>query len=192
MQKAICMKNAKRLEHGGSLILNKRKARRPLVVTRSHHLVLKSDFAKGDRSLLKFKKLIKRLIKKSARRFNIKIFGMAIVGNHIHLQVFGQRKVDLQNFFRMAAGQIAQNILNKNPLNQLEILKRERDSKIKNRLKENKFWQSRVYSRVVSWGFDFINVWAYIIRNRLEAAKIIPYRVRKIYIDDFLKDREST
>jgi REP element-mobilizing transposase RayT len=185
------MKKARRQEHGGSLLLKKRKSRRPLDLNKFHHLVLKSDFAYGERSLLQFRKMIKRVIRISASRFHIKIFAMAIVGNHIHLQIFGKDRLEIQNFFRVSAGHIAQKILKKSPLKNWEVLKRNADSKNKLRLNENKFWQSRVYSRVVSWGFDCLNVWAYIIQNKLEAANIIPYRKRKKYIKNFSKGTDS-
>ncbi len=176
------MKEQARLEHGGSLLVGKRRVRRPLSLEKSHHLVLKSDFAYGARSLLRHRPLIKYIIKRTARRFEIKILGRAIVGNHIHLLVVGNRRDQLQNFFRVVAGHIAQKILKKVPLNRYERMKRSAEAnglRRKTRERENKFWQTRVYSRVVRWSFDFVNVWRYIIQNELEVARIIPYKTRK-------------
>lgn len=46
------------------------------------------------------------------------------------------------------------------------------------REKSNKFWQTRIYSRLMSWGRDFKNVKKYILQNTLEALGILPYTPR--------------
>lgn len=138
-------------EHGGSLSIGKRKSQRPLSVKRPIHLVLKSSLAVGSRSLLRHRPLVEKIINKSKKRFNIRVYEFAIVSNHIHLLIKGYSRKDLQNFFRTVAGHIAQEILRRCPLNCSEAV----EAGGAPRTKENKFWQSRIYSRIVTWGREW-------------------------------------
>ncbi len=172
-----------RKEHGGTLSLGKRRKQRPLSLKTPLHLVLKSDFAHASRSLLRHRPLIEKIITKAKKRFRIRVYEVAIVSNHIHLVVKGRHRRDLQNFFRVVAGHIAQDILRQFP-----ILPRERaraggapNKSVrtgKTREKENKFWQTRIYSRIVSWGREYLRVKRYVIQNTLEALGLIPYKAR--------------
>ncbi len=162
-------------EHGGSLAIGKRKTHRPLSIKKPVHLVLKSPLATGKRSLMRHRPLIEKVIARSKKRFGIRVYEFAIVSNHIHLLVKGYTRIDLQNFFRTVAGHIAQEILRRCPLNENEIQQTGGAPKTK----ENKFWQSRIYSRVVSWGREYLSVKGYVVQNTLEALKLIPYMARK-------------
>ncbi len=169
-----------RKEHGGTLSLGKRRKQRPLSLKTPLHLVFKSDFAYASRSLLRHRPLIEKIITKFKKRFHIRVYEMAIVSNHIHLVVKGHRRRDLQNFFRVVAGHIAQEILRQFP-----ILPGERtrtggapNKTGKTREKENRFWQTRIYSRIVSWGREYLSVKKYVIQNALEALGLIPYKTR--------------
>ncbi len=109
---------------------------------------------------------------------------MAIVSNHIHIIIKGRHRRDLQNFFRMVAGHIAQEILREFPILPIERAKKggapaEELKTTKTREKENKFWQTRIYSRIVSWGREYLHVKKYVIQNTLEALGFIPYKIRK-------------
>jgi len=177
---------ASRKEHGGTLLLGKRRARRPLSIKSPLHLVLRSDFAVGARSLLRHRSLINAILDKAAKKFGVSIYERAIVSNHIHLLIRGKNRTQLQNFFRVVAGHIAQQILRKFPLirgekprvsggapsSQIPLPKRSRE-------RENKFWQTRIYSRILSWGREFKTVKAYVIQNTLEALGIMTYKKRK-------------
>lgn len=101
---------------------------------------------------------------------------MAVVSNHIHILIKGHSRRDLQNFFRVVAGHIAQEILRRFPVFPREIAKRGGASEI--REKENKFWQTRIYSRIVGWGREYLNVRKYVIQNALEALGLIPFKTR--------------
>lgn len=177
-----------RKEHGGSLLLGRRRKQRPLSVKTPLHLVLKSDFATSSRSLLRHRPLIESIIKNAQRRFHIRVYEMAIVSNHIHLLIKGKHRRDIQNFFRVVAGHIAQEILRQFPILESERHKkhwggapsrqRQTEAPHATRDKENKFWQTRLYSRVVSWGREFFNVKKYVVRNTLEALGFITYKSR--------------
>lgn len=165
-----------RNEHGGTLLVGKRRKQRPLSLKKPLHLVLKSDFAYGSRSLLRHRPLIEKVINKAKKRFAIRVYELAVVSNHIHILVKGQSRRELQNFFRVVAGHIAQELLRRIPVLPSERVKRGGASEI--REKENKFWQTRIYSRIIGWGREYMGVKKYVILNALEALELIPYKTR--------------
>ena len=172
-----------RKEHGGTSSVGKRRRQRPLSVKTPLHLVLRSDFAFGSRSLVRHRPLIEKVIKKAQNLFHIRIYEMAIVSNHIHIVVKGKRRRDLQNFFRVVAGHIAQEILREFPILPYEKARgggaptaNLKTTRI--REKENKFWQTRIYSRIVSWGREYLHVKKYVIQNTLEALGLVHYKIR--------------
>jgi REP element-mobilizing transposase RayT len=182
-------------EHGGSLLDGKRRSRRPLSHKKPIHLTLRSDFAYGPRSLMRHRPLIKGIIAKAARKFHVRIYETGWASNHIHLLVRGKSRIGLQNFFRVVAGHIAQKILQEFPITKNErewrggarhlrankpaadaggALKTET-----RRTGENKFWQYRIYSKVLTWGRQYIQTKKYLVQNTLEALGIIAYKPRK-------------
>ena len=193
-----------RKEHGGVLSLRSRRLRRPLSTKHPLHLTLRSDYAYGSRSLLKHRALINHIGKKFSRRFGVQIYRQAICGNHLHLLVRGTHRVGLQNFFRVFAGHIAQQILGTAPISEAErskVLRAQmkqsrggapqfeapsqklvtfRRKKESNGCKKNqrKFWALLTYTRLMSWGKEFTAVSDYILRNTLEALRLIAYQPR--------------
>ena len=176
-QKQICLfpKVKTVNEHGGSLGLGKRRRRRKMNLKTPLHLVMRSDFAYGRRSLLRHRPLIEKILRKAQTRFSVRIYERAIVSNHIHLLVKGKSREGLQNFFRVVAGHIAQDILREFPIMEVE----RRRAGGAPREGANKFWQTRIYSRIVSWGREFKAVKKYVLNNVLEALGIIAYKPRK-------------
>ena len=176
MQQKSFFKSSRKA-HGGHLSLNKRRCRRPINIRTPFHIVLRSDLAKGSRSLIKHKILVRRVMQKASKKFGIQVYKKAICGNHIHMLIRGKSKPDIQNFFRVLAGHVAQEILRQFPL----LCAKEWGGAPKKGCKKNqrKFWSLLLYSRVVSWGRDFSNVTNYIIQNTLEALNLIPYQPRK-------------
>lgn len=173
-----------RTQHGGSLLLGRRRSRRPLATKTPLHVVMRSDFAYEKRSLTKNKARILRILDRSARRFRIRVYEKAIVSNHIHLVIRGRRRIDIQNFFRVFAGHTAQEILEEFPIGAKDRPRsggapRVDNERNKTREKENKFWETRVFTRIVSWGRDYIYVIKYVIQNQMEADGLVPYRERK-------------
>jgi REP element-mobilizing transposase RayT len=198
------LKSKLRREHGGQITLGRRRRKRPLDLKQPHHLVLKSDFAHGQRMLTRHRPLIKRIIQKFKKRFDIKVYEFAIVSNHIHILAKGRSRSDLQNFFRVVAGHTAQEILRLHPIlakDQPQVgggapgalpdqgrggapgpapapARTSTPAPRKIRERENKFWQTRIYSRVVSWGREFMAVKKYVLQNTLEALGVIAYEPR--------------
>ena len=181
-------------EHGGSLAIGKRRAKRPLNLKLSHHVTLKSHYAIGARSLFRHKKFIQGLIKKNSLRFEVKVYECAIQGNHIHLLVKAKTREGLQNFFRVVAGHSAQRILKDYPLKleaggarstegkqiqkALGAEKKRGHQTLECRKNQRKFWSYLLYSRVVSWGQEFKTVIGYIQKNTMELLQIIAYEPR--------------
>lgn len=163
--------------HGGSLSIGKRRSRRPIHTKNSLHIVLRSEIATGSRSLMKNSQLVRRITLKASKRFNVQVYEKAICGNHLHLLIRGKSKINVQNFFRVLAGHIAQEILRQFPLTEKE---RGGAPKQKGCLKNRrKFWSLLLFSRVVGWGRDFANVSSYVIQNTREALNLIPYTERR-------------
>jgi REP element-mobilizing transposase RayT len=171
-------------EHGGSLSVGKRRGKRPLKVKLSHHITLKSYHAVGARSLFRHKRMILRLIKQNSLRFRIKVFETAIQGNHMHLLVKAQSRMDLQNFFRVLAGHSAQRILKDCPLKQVGPGTAPNRQSNQNgqpsgcKKNQRRFWSYLIYSRRVSWGREFKAVRNYIQKNTRELLRIIAYTPR--------------
>jgi REP element-mobilizing transposase RayT len=107
-------------EHGGALSVGRRRARRPLATKHPLHLTLRSDFAYGKRSLLRHRPTVLRIMKKAAARFHVSVYNHAVCSNHLHLLVRGKTREGLQNFFRVFAGHLAQEILREFPLSNEE------------------------------------------------------------------------
>ncbi len=175
-QLSLFKKGNPQKEHGGSLAISKRRARRPLNIKKSHHLTMKSHHALGSRSLFRHKKMILGLIGKYSHKFGIKVYEYAIQGNHIHLLVKAQSREGLQNFFRVVAGHSAQKILKDHPL---KPIAGGAPAKAKSCQKnQRKFWSFLLYSRIVSWGREFKVVATYLKKNTLELLNIMTYQPR--------------
>lgn len=184
MQQASFFPTSKlRREHGGSLAIKKRRSRRAITIKQPVHLTLRSDLAQGTRSLIKNRDIVERVAQCYSKRFRIRIYEKAICGNHLHLLVRAQTRRELQYFFRVFAGQVAQEILLRYPLTLTEKQKRggTPNAHPKNR---RTFWEVLIYSRIVSWGREFRIVKAYVIQNTLEANGIIAYKMRRSKAND--------
>jgi REP element-mobilizing transposase RayT len=171
---------SRKIEYGGVLSIGKRRRQRPPSTKKPIHLTLRSDFAKGSHSLLRHRLLIRRIAKKTSARFNIKIYRHAICGNHLHFLISGKNRLELQNFFRVLPGQIAQQILTQFPVTDAERVKRGGTPKITKACKKNprRFWSFLTYTRLVTWGREFTTVAKYIEQNVLEALQVIAYTPR--------------
>ncbi len=181
--KKISSLKKRRSEHGGSFSVLTRRSRRPLNSDNPVHLVLRSEIAFGARSLKRNRPIVLRTLFKFSKRFKVKVYEKAICSNHIHCVVKAPSRRAMQNFFRVFAGQIAQEILIAHPLTEMA---RERGDRGGTSAGENthpknrrSFWTLLAYTRIVRWGFDFRTVLKYVVRNTLETERIIPYKPRR-------------
>lgn len=143
------------VSHGGDLLKNKQKTRRPLSSRRPVHVVFRSQKVMDHGSFVRHKDLLNELLQKYARMYHITIYEFAICTNHLH-GVFGFKEcIDFQNFLRSFTGQVAQKISN-----------------------QKGFWEARPFTRVLSWGKDFERTQNYVEKNRLETWGWIEYQPR--------------
>jgi putative transposase len=153
-------------EFGGDLLksANARTAR-PISTKEAMHVVLRSSLAKGKYSMLEKSRAdhIDKLIRKHAKKFGVKIYQSANVGNHIHLLVLASHRGFFKNFLRTISGLIAR-----------AVLGAQRGS-----AKKIKFWDQRPWSRIVKWKKDFNGAKKYVIQNFNEAMGFVAYKTRK-------------
>jgi hypothetical protein len=124
--------------------------------------------------------MIRRIIHKYSAKFRVRVYQTAICGNHIHSIVLGKTRPELQNFLRVVAGQIAQEILRLYPLQKNEARAFTGSSKGTAHPKNQRsFWSVTIYSRIVSWGQEFKIVMAYVLQNTKEALGLVAYKERK-------------
>jgi REP element-mobilizing transposase RayT len=152
------------LEHGGDLGSGKRKGARPFSRRKTNHIVFRSSVARGRWSLRRRvnEERIEDILHKMEAKFRLKIYEYAITGNHIHLLARALDRGGLSGFLRTFAGLVARLVTGAT---------RGHPS--------GPFWDSLVYSRVVSWGRDFHSVRRYIQCNRFETMGLIPFQPRE-------------
>jgi hypothetical protein len=191
-----------RLNHGGSL-RNSRKGRRhrPLSISKPIHVVFKADRKnqkRGFRSHLGFY-IAQRVIKTYARRFHVKVEQISINSDHIHILVRLSRRSLGCYFFRVVAGQIAQEF-QKNGLivtdtpKQVKAMTRAavvavsksksksgKTSAVKKAVQKSaKLWKHRPFTRIVVGWKAYQIVRNYIQLNMLEASGKRPYRKERL------------
>lgn len=143
---------------GGSLQIGRRKIARPLSTKSAIHLVLKADsksiFNPGNRSL-------EKLIQQQAKKFQIKVYQMAINWSHIHAVIKIKSRSDYVKFIRALTSLLA--------MKAYKYWRRQNDST----LIPEKVFTLRPFTRLIKWGRDFKRVMEYQILNQLEACGLI-------------------
>jgi REP element-mobilizing transposase RayT len=149
---------------GGSLLKGNAREKRPLSRGSALHIVLRSEIAKGDLSLLhpSRAKKIDSLIHKLANKFGVRLYRYANSGNHLHLLVRPHNRYVYRNFIKSVTGLIARITLGVE----------------RGRAKGLKFWSVKPFSRIVAFGKDYKGVLHYLLQNTLESLKLIPYKTR--------------
>jgi len=164
-------------QFGGSLLKKSNaKTKRPLSTKHAMHVVLRSSKAKGEWSLrsLKNQKIVEKLTRTLAKKYSIKIYEYANVGNHLHLLIKLSNRYTFAPFIRALSGSIALKVTGSNKLKALK----------------EKFWDYRPWTRIVEWKKAYSIAKDYVIQNHLEAMGLIPYKPRN-YQKYFLKKAPS-
>ena len=143
-----------------------RKAR-PLARKHSLHVVLKADKRLIKTGLRTYRRyfLVLKILQTFAARFNIKIEQYSIQYDHIHLLIRLGCRSDALNFFRVLAGQIAQNF------QQRGLMVTDTPTKL---------WTQRPFTRVVLGARAMVTIKNYLKLNELEALRLIPYRKTRL------------
>jgi len=163
--------------YGGSLQTTRegRAIPRPLTTRHSMHLVLRSTKARGALSFTKpkNKKTIEAIVQKFSRKYSITIITMAIVGNHMHLQLKLKYKEHYNAFIRATTAAIAMAITKASRINPMK----------------EKFWDRRPFSRVAIGIKAFHRLKNYIAINQLEGCGNTRAEAR--FIIDWRKAQEE-
>jgi REP element-mobilizing transposase RayT len=138
-------------QFGGCLNLGKRKTARVLDSRKPIHFVLKSQ---KSIQLHSNRRQLRQLLFRFAKKFGVKIYSESVQKDHWHFCIQITNRTLYRSFIRALTGTIA--------------------------LKFGKgLWIQRPFSRIVTWGRDFLNVLDYILLNECEVSGIVPYAIRK-------------
>ena len=163
--------------YGGSLYTTRegRKRTRPLAVRNTIHLVLRSSKAKGAWSLKnpKHEPEIRRIVKKFAGRFGVRVLSLAVVGNHLHFQIKLSNRFLYTPFIRAIGSAIAMAVTGINRWSKAStkqtILPDKQASQVAPKTaKRLSFWDGRPFTRVVESFQGFLNLRNYIQLNYIE------------------------
>lgn len=116
--------------------------------------------------------MVERTARSLAKKYGIKIYEFANVGNHVHLLIKLSHRFTFSPFMRALSGTIALKVTGANKLKGLK----------------KKFWDYRPWTRIVEWKKAYTIAKDYVIQNHLEAIGFIAYRPRE-YERYFLKPR---
>jgi Transposase IS200 like len=137
---------------GGSLGVGKRKVARVLDSRKPIHFVLKSQ---KSMNLYSSRTQLRKLLFRFAKRFGVKVYSESVQRDHWHFCIKITNRGLYRSFIRALTGTIA--------------------------LKLGKgLWSQLPFSRIVTWGRDFMNVADYILLNECEVAGIVPYAIRNV------------
>ena len=144
-------------EFGGSLLIGKRKSKRPLSTKHPIHLILKSSH-KGLFNPTNIS--LDQLIRSQAKKFGIRLYDLAINWSHIHMLIKIQNREGYNKFIRSLTALISMKI-----------------QKIRPELKD--IFTLRPFTRIVSWGRDFKRALKYQVLNQLEALGFVRREKKK-------------
>ena len=131
---------------------------RPRATKEALHLVLRSDRARGPKSLLKYDSVVRKVIAKLALRHGVRVYRIVNAGNHLHITLKLSKQFLWHGFISGITGSIAR------------AVGFQRDST------KQGFWNSRPFTRVLAWGRDYNIVKDYHTLNQLEAEGAVPPR----------------
>jgi REP element-mobilizing transposase RayT len=172
----------------GGVLRNLRKGRgqRPLSCSEPLHLVFKLNKNRLKTRTLRTSrnfKLVNHLLQKYSQKFYIKIEQVSIQSDHIHCLIRTSRRSHFHYFFRVVAGQIAQQFEN------LEMLSPPIKSSVTDTPSaELRLWKYRPFSRVVRGYKAYLIVRDYIQLNETEITGVIHYsknRLRGLSLGDW-------
>lgn len=146
----------KKFTFGGTMLKGNAREKRPFHKNMFTHLVMRSRFAVGERSMLRMihKRVVEDIVRGAAKLFSVKIERFVNVGNHLHILIKAPTRQAQANFLRSISGQIVRQIMGV-------------EKGMPGRFE--KFWDSKPFTRLVSWGRAYRAVTHYLALNSLEA-----------------------
>jgi REP element-mobilizing transposase RayT len=125
-------------------LIGKRKSKRPLSAKSPIHLVLKSD---GRRLLSPKNITLEKIVRQECQKRHIKIFDLSLNWNHLHLLIQLPHTTMYVGFIRSVTSKII----------------------IFLGLRAKGLFVLRPYTKIVSWGRQFLRTYFYQKLNRVEA-----------------------
>jgi REP element-mobilizing transposase RayT len=150
------MKNIKGF--GGASLIGKRKSKRPLSTKESIHLILRTDPSFSGHLFSPLYTHSMRILKKTARMYNIKIYEIAFNFTHVHLVIKLKEESDYHKFIRVLTSRLS--FLARARVQQMDPTKNSKKINI---------FQFRPYTRIVAWGRSFQTLLNYITKNQVES-----------------------
>jgi REP element-mobilizing transposase RayT len=138
----------------------RRKIFRPLDRKRPLHIILKSSLARGSKSFVSNQLVVKSLIEAKAKAYGIKIHGLEIMRDHIHLFVSFKSRVFVQSFMKVTTGLIARAIT----------------KAAKGKPFGKRFWDGLAFTRIITGRRDFATMRNYLVKNRIERDEGTEFR----------------
>lgn len=169
--------------HGG-VLRQKRKGRgrRPISCSEPLHVVFKINRDQLLRKSLRDYKnfaLVKKILARYSKRFLIKIDQVSIQADHIHCLVRTSRRSHFHFFFRVVAGQIAQQFQNRQLLKEA-VTGTPAGTERRKGQGSLKLWRYRPFSRVVRGWKAYRVARDYIQLNEKEARGEIRYQKKRL------------
>jgi putative transposase len=150
------------LQYGG-VLRNKAKNRgaRPLSKKDSIHVVMRSSKAKGSWSFqaVNNRKRLTEIVKSLSLKSGVQILSFANVGNHLHMHVRITNRTLYKAWIRGLTSAIAMLVAKRKGLQALKDM-------------NQKFWDYRPFSRIISGLKSFLTLKDYIQINQFEGAGI--------------------
>ena len=156
-----------RFSYGGILRKSRHgRGTRPLSPRDPIHLVFKVNLRALSRGLRHPSTFatVHQVIRRYAKKFRVRIARIAVERDHIHILAYANSRERFQAYFRVVAGQIAQNVTDT----------------FRKGYEGPRIWRFRPFTRIVRGKRDFQTVRNYIRLNELEAAGKIPYRKERL------------
>lgn len=121
---------------------------RPFRAKTPIHVVFRSEMAKGTLSMgaREHARWLRAYLPALCRSLKIELMHWSNNSNHLHLLIRAERKEMFQSFLRAFPGRIARQVLGAEGLLGNGV----------------RYWKSRPYSRIVSWGREVWNVMSYV------------------------------
>lgn len=148
----------------------KGRGARPLSTKDSHHIVFKVN-----KNKLKYRsfrhpnnfRYVQNILNRYAKKFYIKIEQISYQHDHIHIMARSGRRSHFHNFFRVFAGQIAQNL-------------KVTDTPNNNGCNRVNLWKHRPFTRIAKGWRNFSNLKNYILLNEMEVTGFIGYKKNRL------------
>ena len=155
----------RKLSHGGKESRGRRKTRRPFISGHPLHIVFKSSHARGTLSFkgVKNHALVERTLKTQAKKHGVRLMSYVIMSNHLHIKIKASVRRGMQNFLRRVGSLIALGV-----------------TKARKGRPFGRFWESLVFSRVLTSRFEELILSRYFEANRIEAR--LGYAARQDFL----------